>query len=331
VGAFLKLVLLPLSGVWRGVTAVRNARWNRVGGSTVDALTVVSVGNLAVGGTGKTPMTSWVVKVLLASGHRPAILLSGYGKDEELLHRAWTPEAHVISDPDRTGGAKAAAAHGCDVAVLDDGFQHRGLGRQLDLVLLSVEDAFPGPVLPRGPYREPFTALCRADGIILTRRGGSPPQARALAEQVSRRVAGSRASVLASVHLTTESLTSLTGGGEQSRAESGLEGPLAVTAIARPDAFLRDVASLATGRVDLLAYVDHHEFSRQDALDMRRRAGDRSIVITEKDAVKLIEFTDVLGEVWVLREQIVWDWGEAEVRGLLDEVVPSQTLREERA
>ncbi|MBT8488149.1 MAG: tetraacyldisaccharide 4'-kinase, partial [Gemmatimonadetes bacterium] len=169
-GAFVSVLLFPLEGLWRLVTRVRNRRHDRAVAPRVDGLAIVSVGNLAVGGTGKTPVSAWVVSVLKNSGYRPAVLLSGYGEDEVALHRAWNPDVAVFAAADRGEAAKAARAEGCDVAVVDDGFQHRRLGRLLDVVLLSAADPLPGAVLPRGPYREPLSALRRAGVVVVTRR-----------------------------------------------------------------------------------------------------------------------------------------------------------------
>ena len=112
----------------------------------------------------------------------PALLLSGYGTDEVLLHRSWNPSVPVLADPDRVAGARRAVRDGASTVVVDDGFQHRRLARDLDIVLLSVEDPFPGGVLPVGPYREPAESLARAHAIVLTRRGASIEAAREWAD-----------------------------------------------------------------------------------------------------------------------------------------------------
>jgi len=276
----------------------------------IQRVKVISVGNLAVGGTGKTPVASWIVRVLSDRGEEPAVVLSGYGRDEDLLHRKWTPDALVVSASDRVSGARRAKREGANVIVLDDGFQHRHLARSLDIVLLSVEDRFPGRVLPAGPYRESTRALERADAIILTRRLVSADAARELERTVSVQVPGL---VIASVHLVDASVRSLEGDEVTER----LETPLVLTAIARPDAFQSNVARFSRGRVELLAYRDHHEFTEVDARRARARAGSRPIVMTEKDAVKLSPYSSVLGEAWVVEQRLAWDWGEGQILDLL--------------
>jgi tetraacyldisaccharide 4'-kinase len=303
---------MPFAGIWRAVTALRNRRWDRRGGVALEGVAIVSVGNLAVGGTGKTPFAAWVARALADGGAQPSLLLSGYGADEVLLHRSWNDRIAVLADPDRVSGARRAAREGATVVVVDDGFQHRRLARDLDVVLLAVEDHFPGRVLPCGPYREPAASLSRADVVVLTRRSASEDEARALEQRVSGVPSVGNDRVLACVHLLADRLERLVD--PNVPLSEPLEQPLALTAIARPEAFRHDVARLASGNVDLLAFADHHPFTEDDAHTARKRAEGRPIVVTEKDAVKLRVFADVLGETWVLRQQLVWDWGEEAVR-----------------
>ena len=98
----------PISSLWSAVARSKALRYKGGRAKGVDELTVVSVGNLAVGGTGKTPVSSWVTSVLAESGAKPALLLNGYGRDEELLHRAWTPDLTIESGRDRIAAARRA-------------------------------------------------------------------------------------------------------------------------------------------------------------------------------------------------------------------------------
>lgn len=316
-GAVLSVVLTPLSWLWAVVTAVANRRHDRHGGVTIDGVVVVSVGNLAVGGTGKTPLASWVAQRVWEAGGRPALLLSGYGRDEALLHRSWTPDVPLVVDADRVAGARRAGGSGAGVVILDDGFQHRSLARSLDLVLLAVEDPFPGRPLPCGPYREGVRALARAHAVILTRHQGTVDDARRLEAAVLGLQGGV---VTASVWMATEPVRTLVGGD----ASPGLENPLVVTAIARPQTFLREVALRCQGSAELLAFADHHEFTANDARRARARAGDRPIVMTEKDAVKLVEFSELLEDAFVVGQRLEWDWGEDDVKQLLASLVAAQ-------
>lgn len=340
-GQAVGILLLPAEGLWRLATWVRNRHFDRSGGVRVDGLEVISVGNLAVGGTGKTPVAAWLVDVLVELGRRPALLLRGYGDDETRLHGMWNPEVPVIAGEDRVQSARRAEEAGADSVVLDDGFQHRRLVRTLDVVLLAAEDPVPAPVMPRGPYREPLTGLRRADVVLVTRRSADADAGRARIEQLRDEGYVRADSAVAGVRLAVDRVVSLRdfrgrrrddicADGRRPRAapiardeaegprESALEadhpGALVLTAIARPDAFARDVEEITGGPVEVHAFADHHDFTLADVRKARARAGERPVFVTEKDAVKLEEHAEELGDVRVVMQRLAWDWGEEDVR-----------------
>ena len=327
VGAFLTLLLTPISSLWGAVAWSKAFCYTQRGAMGVDGLTVVSVGNLAVGGTGKTPVSSWVASVLADSGANPALLLNGYGRDEELLHRAWTPDLTIESGRDRIVAARRARDAGCDVAVLDDGYQHQRLARALNILLVSAEDRFPGRLLPCGPYREGPTALDRTDVLLVTRRIVPGDFSREQVKIVRSLPGVAEDLVAGGVWLAPGGVVQLTPGwrpasgrGEDVRALSDLWDPLVLTAIARPMPLIAQVMAVCE-RADLIAFGDHYEFTREDAEKARRRAKSRPLLVTEKDAVKLEPFADVLTDTWVLSQRIVWDWGEQDVRDAILTVV----------
>lgn len=356
-GKLARLALLPLEGAWRLATRARNRRYDRTGGVRVQGLDVISVGNLAVGGTGKTPVSAWVVEALDGFGGEPALLLRGYGDDEVRLHRHWSPDVPVMVGADRVAAARRAREAGAAIAVLDDGFQHRRLARSLDVVLVAAGDPVPGAVLPRGPYREPFRALRRADVVVVTRRTEPAETARAVAEDL--RAAGylTSGATTSGVHLAAIDVVPLgayraaSADGPTPTADSAqprrgaASGPaprvpaddaldeaapdraLVATAIARPEAFLRDVEALTGAICQLLAFSDHHDFTVADARSIRDEAGERPVYVTEKDAIKLVEHATLLGDVRVVRQGLSWDWGEAEVRSRLEALVHRTTER----
>jgi tetraacyldisaccharide 4'-kinase len=253
---------------------------------------VVSVGNLTVGGTGKTPVTSWVVSELLALGCRPAIVLRGYGGDEARLHARWHPDVPVIRAPDRGAGVREAAGKGCDVAVLDDGFQHRNLGRDLDLVLLSPAQPLPARLLPRGPWREPLRAIRRAQLVFVTWKDGEEEAGERLLREVRTMSIPPRVHPLP---LTFSGWRRVGGEGE-----SGPPGEvLALASVANPESFQVGVSLVLQREVELLAFPDHHDYSSSDAARVQGVAAGRAIVTTEKDAVKLESFLDELPETHV--------------------------------
>ena len=317
-GRLAQALLLPVEGVFRVVTAARREAYDRgILPSVRGRIPVISVGNLSVGGTGKTPVASWVIRALEEMGERPALVARGYGRDEILLHRRWTPGVPVIADPDRRAGVDEAARRGATVAVLDDGFQHRRLRRRLDLVLVDAEEGLPGALLPRGPFRESRRALDRAGGIIVTRKGGTPRAAEGLAETLAREYPDRP---LARLHLSPGDFRRL-GGPEGSELGPGTP-VLVATGVARPETVADAVRSLGRSVRETAAFPDHHEFTAADVRALLQSAGDDPIVVTEKDAVKLAELADARGaDVWVIRQTLVWESGEDRIRGLLRDAV----------
>ena len=186
-GRLLWALTLPAELVFRAGVELRNRAYDRGTLPKVHPeIPTVSVGNLVVGGTGKTPVTGWIVDRLRDRGHRPAVVMRGYGQDEVELHRRWHPDVPVLSAPRKADGVREAVRRGRTVAVVDDGFQHRALERSLDFVLMAAEDPVPVRLLPRGPYREPLSSLRRADLVLVTSKGGADERRRALTDRLSR-------------------------------------------------------------------------------------------------------------------------------------------------
>jgi tetraacyldisaccharide 4'-kinase len=300
----------PLSWALGVAVAERNRRYDESGGERVDGLKVVSVGNLAVGGTGKTPIAAWVVSVVKARGRVPALVARGYGQDEILLHEHWHPGVAVVVNPDRVAGAREARRAGADVVVLDDGFQHRRLHRDLDVVLLAAEDAFPGELLPSGPYREPPTALRRADVVIVTRRTASPETAEALAAAAH---ALAPAAAIGVVHFGIRDWCLLDG----TPVDAPVGPVLAVAGVGRPETFGDTVAAETRAAVELLAFADHHRYRPADLQRIGEIAAGRIVAVTEKDAVKLRAFAKSFGDVRVLRQEVRWDSGRERVEDMV--------------
>jgi len=292
----------PLSWAW-GAGSALSGRRSAGRAERVEGIAVVSVGNLAVGGTGKTPMTAWITSRLLERGARPVVVVGGAGADEALLLERRLPAVRVVKERDRITAAERARASGASVVILDDGFQHRRLARDLDVVLLAAEDAFPGRLLPCGPYREPMSALGRADVVLVTRRTATADRAGSVAERAATHAPGR---VLGVVELRARGWTDLTG-----RPAEAPEGAvLAACGVARPECFRTSVARAVGADVDLVAFGDHHHYTAADAERLKTRAKGRPIVITEKDAVKLQRLVGTDAAFRVLGERVVWDRGE---------------------
>ena len=281
-----RLVLAPPSWLYSSIVRLRGALFDQ-GLLHVHraAVPVLSIGNLSVGGTGKTPLAAWAAERLRAAGAKPAVLLRGYGGDEPLVHATLNPDIPVIADPDRVAGAQKALAAGADCAILDDGFQHRRLARVADWVLISAEHPpEPARLLPAGPWREPTSALRRATIALVTRKSASLEAA----SEVASRLAATHGVDCAIVHLTPNDVVDA----REQRA-IGLERmrgvrALVVSAIGAPAAFAAQVRDLGVAQCDTLTFRDHHRFTEADITRIVR-AGARAdvVVCTLKDAVKL--------------------------------------------
>lgn len=275
----------PAEALFRGGVLFRNLLYDRGLRRTVEpTIRVVSVGNLTVGGTGKTPFSAFLARRLREMHARPAIVLRGYGADEVLLHRALNADIPVFSTADRAAGVSEAERGGASIAILDDGFQHRRLGRHLDLVLVAAEQ-WPEPrrLLPRGPWREPIGAVRRADFLVITRKLATAEAARSIVDQL-----GDLGVHLpyALVHLRPSHLTSLaTGSSHPLDTVRGSE-VLAVTSLAEPAAFEEQLRRLGAN-VRPMAYPDHHDFLETDVAKMIQSAEGRTLVMSRKEAVKL--------------------------------------------
>ncbi len=176
---YLAPVTLPASFVYSRFVAARNRRFDRGRGVRSVGLPVISVGNLTLGGTGKTPMVIWLAKRLAAAGRRPVIAMRGYGapaglagsSDEGAVYAQRLPDVPVLADPDRLGALRdfLRRAKGIDCVLLDDGFQHRRVRRDLDLVLIDASrGTLRDRLFPAGFLREPPASLQRADAVIVT-------------------------------------------------------------------------------------------------------------------------------------------------------------------
>lgn len=310
--ALLGAVLLPAEAAYRGAVAVRGFAYDHgLLPARRAPIPVLSVGNIAVGGAGKTPVSAWLVERLLERGHRPALLHGGYGEDEPALHRRWHPGVPVVALRDRLEGSRRAASAGADVAVLDDGFQHRALRRDLDLVLVAAEDWTPKPrLLPRGAWREPPTALRRADLIAVTRKTADPERAESVASALAR-LSGRPVLRLA---LRPAGWLDRPGAQEPGRC-------IAVAGIAHPDRFVQNARQAGAAVTTALTFPDHHRYSAGDAARILEAAAGLPVVTTEKDAVKMAGLATGL-DPWVLRQTVVVEHGMDALDAALDEVVP---------
>ena len=294
-GTLARAGLTVLEGPYRCATALRNALYDaRILRAHRATVPVVSVGNLTLGGTGKTPMVAYVARRLLERGRRVAILSRGYGadrgpNDEAMVLARHLPDVPHLQHPNRVRSARRAVdEHGADVLVLDDAFQHRRLARDLDLVLVDATQPFGyGRVFPRGLLREPLTSLRRADLLVLTRSDQcSPDDLARIRKTVQRRVPAARWVV------TRHRVTGLVsaGGAQQPTTDLADTGVLAVAGIGNPGAFRSTLERLGARILDWVELDDHHRYTDGDVAMLGERAaqhGCRLVVTTEKDLVKI--------------------------------------------
>jgi tetraacyldisaccharide 4'-kinase len=294
----LRQALWPLALLYGGVAAVRN--WTFAAGlRRVHRLPVpvVSIGNLTVGGTGKTPTVAFVAALAHARGRRPGVLARGYGRapgavlnDEGTMLQRRLPWLLQQQDPDRVAAGGRLVAMGADYVLLDDGFQHRRLHRDLDVVCLDAERPFGnGQCLPAGDLREFRSGLRRAGMVLLTRAGGLDP-ARIAARIVRVRQLARRDGLMvhACEHGPSDVLVQPRG---EVQPLASLRGRRAVllSAIARPESFRATAAALGVEVVAEHRHRDHHRFTEAEvvAAAAAARTRDALLLTTEKDDARL--------------------------------------------
>lgn len=266
---------------------------------------VISVGNVTTGGTGKTPMVIELARRLIAQGQRPAVLLRGYmagqdrvGSDEaEELSRELGPDVPVEAHPDRVEGARRVLEKCPQVTVflLDDGFQHRQVHRDLDIVLIDATRPFGyDRLLPRGLLREPARNLCRADAIIVTRCDLVSADALAELDRRIEALAGHPPTAHAVQHWTGYRVdnTDLPADDLKNKQVVGC------CAIGNPAAFRRMLEAAAGEMLKVHTFDDHHAYTAKEVrqiLDDAKQRGAEAVIVTEKDWVKWRAVWDKVG------------------------------------
>ncbi|HUP97973.1 MAG TPA: tetraacyldisaccharide 4'-kinase [Usitatibacter sp.] len=306
------LVFLPFTLVyWLAITLRRWLYAARILPRWRAPVPVVVVGNISVGGTGKTPLALAILDLLQRRGYTPGVVARGYGRvpprehDPRGVVRVYpdiaTPELFgdepvliarrsrvpVYISPDRPAAARALLeAHPeVDVIVSDDGLQHYALARDVELAVVDGERKFGnGLLLPSGPLREPVSRLARVDAMVVNGGGGGPLQT--LAPRVF------------AMHLASERFSKLVSNQELAPPEFVLmargRNVAAVAGIGNPDRFFEHLAALGLP-VQRIAFPDHHHYQASEL----KLPGAEMIVMTEKDAVKCGAFADA--RMWFLR------------------------------
>lgn len=289
---------------------------------------VISIGNLTVGGTGKTPVVEWVARWFREHGKRIAILSRGYGaedgpNDEALVLEENLPDVPHLQGKDRVALAKIGIEElDAELFVLDDGFQHRRLARDLDIVLVDALNPFGnGRLLPAGPLREPISSLRRAGLILLTRADGvDEPTRSRLRADIQNWAPGTP------VGTVSFPPTELQGMGREPRPVSDLVGRRVASfcGIGHPEAFARTLEGLGASIVATRSFPDHHPYRQADIEDLARwgeKCGAELLVTTQKDLVK-IRLGELGGQpLWAVRIGAVVGEGKGECDELLRDVL----------
>lgn len=337
--ALVRAALTPASMLYAAAMARRNARYDAQRHTAVTPaapLPAVSIGNLTVGGTGKTPVASWFAARLHHAGARPALVLRGYGDDEWRVHQLLTPAVPVHVGVDRRAMLARAGKAGADCAVLDDAFQHRRAHRVADVVLISA-DRFDGSIrlLPAGPYREPLHALTRATAVVITVKSATPAMIQAVEAAVHAAVP---AMPLAVVRLVPDGVGRVVGAIDPLVTENPVvQEPLAswqsgrkvvlVSAIADPSSFERQMREAGVTVVRHERYGDHHGYTPEDVSALVKTAqGTDGVLCTLKDAVKLGALWPRAGTpLWYVSQTLVVDRGADVLERVCDQVLTART------
>jgi tetraacyldisaccharide 4'-kinase len=328
--AVLRALLAPASALYGAAAMLRGGAY-RVGvlrSRAVDAR-IVSIGNLRVGGTGKTPLTRWLAREAHARGARVAIVSRGYGgrrgkahvvgdgsgalasdveaSGDEAVMLARTAGVPVVAGRDRVAAAALAReVFGSALLLCDDAFQHRRLRRDLDIVLVDADERGGlTRLLPAGPLREPVKALRRADVVVLGTRtadgtGGAPP--------VPEGTLVLRARFAPTCVVRPEGATWV----EQGLGTLAGRRVLALSGVARPAPLYAALHDWEANLVNVLEFPDHYAYATTDWRDIAHVAKDVDLVVTtEKDLVKLERFPFARGMLVAIRLGVTLDDPEA--------------------
>jgi len=296
------------------------------------AVPVVSVGNLTLGGTGKTPCVEYVARYYRERDLQVAILSRGYQpsgntgsrNDEALVLEQNLPDVPHLQGADRAALAQLAVAElESEVLILDDGFQHRRLARDLDIVLLDATEPWGyGHYFPRGLLREGPASLRRADAIVLTRCDQVAVVERGRLRRDAQRHAP-QATLVESVH---RPLDWIDADGHSVPLEQLQARPVsAFCGLGNPEAFRRSLTALGMAPLDFRTFPDHHAYTRTDVQDLhawaRKQPADAVLATTQKDLVKL-RLTQLGGkELWALRIGLHLEAGREAFDAHLEQVV----------
>ena len=344
--------LAVLSAAYRLALGVRERayRWGLLRTGRLSC-PVISIGNITLGGSGKTPMAELIVRCLRELGAAPAVVSRGYGRatrgvhvvadqagvklapraagDEPLLLAEQLPGVPVVVGENRFEAARVAVEHcGATAIVLDDGFQHRTLYKDLEIVVINGRAPWGNNRLfPRGMLREPLSALRRADLVVVT----NPPDAAAVERTIRTiRRHNERAQVLTAVYEVIDAHEVGSARREDGPALAGRR-LLAFAGLGSPRGFAETLAGTGVRVAGLVEYPDHYWFAERDLVDLEAQAraiGAEGLITTEKDWVRLRERSPRSIPLWVLSVRLRLESGrETLLRALGQTLAPAVVQR----
>jgi tetraacyldisaccharide 4'-kinase len=335
----MKTYLKPLSFLYDRIVGIKNSLYDRgVFGTYKPDVKVISIGNLTVGGTGKTPITDFCLKSLVADGKKVAVVSRSYRADasasvrvdvthphaaryygdEPVLLAQANPEVSVFVGDSKWQTAEYATTHPhhqpVDVIVVDDGFQHRKLHRDLNIVILDATEPWANySVIPEGRARESWDGLQRADVILFTKCN--------LADEVSLKQVKEHLPADKEVLYFGYAIVDLNNGTDVVPTETLNDKKIfLVSAIARPDVFEKMMRAYGDISKKSLHYRDHHQYTHEDAQKIWNefeKSGCDYLVTTSKDAVKLRRLLPEPSKLWSTNLQVT----EFGTKGRLHEII----------
>jgi tetraacyldisaccharide 4'-kinase len=323
--SFISRALMPAAWIYGAGAAAKSLKYKMIDRTKKLDKPVISVGNITVGGTGKTPFIIYLGKKVRARGKKCAILMRGYGRDEVSELEQNLADTAVIVDKDRFHGAQQFVRDGgtTDVFLMDDGFQHRELARDLNIVLINGMNPFGnGLLLPAGSLREPLNALGRADLFAITH-----------ADQITHEVLNSLKKKLALLVPQAPSITCVHApvemfnvGTKEQRAVHLLKDKKVIgfCGIGFAKGFRRTLEHLGAHVVEFIEFLDHERYAEKlmrTLKDLQQNYPDALCVTTEKDLLRDQEILKTANNIWVVRVSLKVIEGESYLNGILDRIL----------